>query len=289
MKEIGSNYSDTPLSKRLKKLEQLSKENKKHEDTKLQNTVVQLPFWPEPVRGIPNSVLRGSLFAAIQGRYAQYLNREILIDNQNLKIVFTGKQLCQSDMDVYEYALHLARHYKLGSKIEFSAHGFLKAIGKSTGKWQHGWFKTVMAKLTACCVEITHEKITYAGSLIDEFYRDEKTGRYAIKINSKLALLYDSGYTYIQWDSRKKIGNKPLARWLHGFISTHVNIYPTKLENYYKMSGSKSKELKVFKQNLKNALKELKIAEFIVDFEIDDKNLVHIQRIGSKSQQKHIK
>ena len=30
--------------------------------------VYQLPLWPEPVRGIPNPVLRGALFAAVQGK-----------------------------------------------------------------------------------------------------------------------------------------------------------------------------------------------------------------------------
>jgi hypothetical protein len=32
--------------------------------------VIQLPFWPEPVRGAPNSFLRSALFAAIQARRA---------------------------------------------------------------------------------------------------------------------------------------------------------------------------------------------------------------------------
>ena len=30
--------------------------------------VLQLPLWPEAKRGAPNAVLRGALFAAIQGK-----------------------------------------------------------------------------------------------------------------------------------------------------------------------------------------------------------------------------
>ena len=34
--------------------------------------VIQLPLWPEPKRGAPNAVLRGALFAAIQGKGRRY-------------------------------------------------------------------------------------------------------------------------------------------------------------------------------------------------------------------------
>jgi hypothetical protein len=35
-----------------------------------------LPYWPDATRGTPNSFLRGSLFAAIQGKDRRYLLRE---------------------------------------------------------------------------------------------------------------------------------------------------------------------------------------------------------------------
>lgn len=35
-----------------------------------------LPSWPDATRGTPNSFLRGSLFAAIQGKDRRYLLRE---------------------------------------------------------------------------------------------------------------------------------------------------------------------------------------------------------------------
>ena len=37
--------------------------------------VIQLPLWPEAKRGAPNAVLRAALFAAIQGKGRQYINR----------------------------------------------------------------------------------------------------------------------------------------------------------------------------------------------------------------------
>ena len=68
-------------------------------------------------------------------------------DEKNLKIIFTGWQLDQSDRDVWELALHMARQQPLGQDIYFSAHGFLKSLGRSTGKAQHEWLKDVFCSL----------------------------------------------------------------------------------------------------------------------------------------------
>ncbi len=57
------------------------------------NKVYQLPLWPEPARGIPNPVLRGALFAAVQGKNRAVFQRELLACQKGLQIRFTGIQL----------------------------------------------------------------------------------------------------------------------------------------------------------------------------------------------------
>jgi len=141
--------------------------------------IIQLPLWPEPARGVPNSVLRGALFAAIQGKDRKALSRELLTVQQGIEIRFTGLQLDQADMDVWEQALHLVRQHPLGTRCDFSAHAFLKALGRNTGKSQHEWLKDAFSRLMGCGVEITHKDMTYGGSLL-EFYRDERTNRYRL-------------------------------------------------------------------------------------------------------------
>ena len=68
------------------------------------NKVYQLPIWPEPARGIPNPFLRGALFAAVQGKNRAVFQRELLACQKGLQIRFTGIQLDQSDLDVWEQA-----------------------------------------------------------------------------------------------------------------------------------------------------------------------------------------
>ena len=136
--------------------------------------VIQLPLWPESKRGAPNAVLRGALFAAIQGKTRVALDRELLAAQQGLEIRFTGWQLSQSDLEVWEQVLHLARTQALGTRCYFNAHGFLKALGRQTGNSGHEWLKSAIARLGSAWVEITSGGRTYFGTLIEGGARDEQ-------------------------------------------------------------------------------------------------------------------
>ena len=251
-----------------------------------QAQVVQLPLWPEPARGVPNSALRGALFAAVQGKNRCYIKGKLLAVQSGIQIRFTGMQLDQSDLDVWEQALHLARHHPLGTRCEFTAHAFLKALGRKTGKSDHEWLKDVFRRLMSCGVEITHDNLTYGGSLL-EFYREESNQLYALEINPKLKRLYTAGWTATDWEQRRLLRRKPLALWLHGFLSTHAEPHPMKVKTLMELSGSNAKQIFHFKANLKKALGDLKITGTINDYRIEG-DLVSVERIPSASQKKHL-
>lgn len=251
--------------------------------------VIQLPLWPEAKRAAPNAVLRAALFAAIQGKGRGWMRRATLIATQGgVTIRYTGEQLDQADLDVWEQALHLARTQALGSECHFTARGFLKALRRATGKSNHEWLAGVLARLSATSVEISDGRRTYFGSLIDGGVRDEDTGRYVLEINPKLAKFYGrSQWTQIDWQQRQELRGKPLALWLHGFYATHAKPYPLSVEYLHKLSGSQTKQLRYFKKNLTQALETLQALGAIKAFEIVD-NLVHVQTVPSRSQQKHL-
>ena len=249
--------------------------------------VIQLPLWPEPKRGAPNAVLRGALFAAIH-KDRRYMDRELLAVQDGITIRYTGKQLDQSDLDVWEQVLHLARMQALGTECYFTAHGFLKALGRSTGKMNHEWLQTALERLTGAVVRISDGRRTYFGTLIEGGARDEDTGRYVVDINPKLAKFYGrSQWTQIDWEQRQQLRGKPLALWLHGFYASHATPYPLRVEYLHKLSGSQTKQLKHFKQNLGRALRDLEAVGAIKSFEIRA-DLVHLRTVPSPSQQKHL-
>ena len=249
--------------------------------------VIQLPLWPEAKRGAPNAALRSALFAAIQGKGRRYLEGELLAAQDGITIRYTGARLDQSDLDVWEQALHLARTQALGSRCYFTAHGFLRALGRRTSGTDQEWLKSVFRRLTATAVELSDGRLTYGGSLM-EFYRDEETGRTVLEINPKLAPFFGSArWTQIDWEQRQRLRGKPLALWLHGFYASHAEPYRLRVAYLHKLSGSQTKQLWKFKQNLARALRDLEAAGAIRGFEIRG-DLVHVRTVPSKSQRKHL-
>lgn len=249
--------------------------------------VIQLPLWPEPARGVPNSVLRGSLFAAIQGKNRRYTKRELLAAQDGMQIRFTGMQLDQSDLDVWEQALHLAREHPLGTRCTFTAHAFLKALGRGTGKSQHEQLKDNFARLAGAVVEITHNGLTYGGGML-KFYREEQRQIYALEIDATLRQLYTAGWSSTDWEQRKALRGKPLALWLHGFYATHAAPLPHRVATLHRLCGSTNKCLRGYKRELKKSHDVLEAIGAINNYTIEG-DLVSVKRTPSNSQKKHLR
>lgn len=253
---------------------QSQKENLSAENQSEISEIIQLPLWSETKRGTPNSALRGSLFAAIHGNQRKILYRKLICDEPNLKIIFTGMQLDQSDLDVWEMAIHIARQQKLGTEIYFTAKGFLKKVGRQIGQSGVIWLRESLSRLVSCSVEITHGGYTYADNMIS-FIREEDSQRYKLSLNHKMVKLYQAGWTAINLNDRQAIGKRPLALWLHGYLASHATVYPTKIETYHRLSGSNNQSMRDFKRHLKQALEHLYELQLIKGFAFQ-KDLVKI-------------
>lgn len=109
-----------------------------------------------------------------------------------------------------------------------------------------------------------------------------------INLNPKLSKLYQAGWTAIDWEQRQRLQRKPLALWLHGFLASHAQPYPLRVESLMAWSGSRTKEVRKFKQNLKAALDELKGVGAVNGYELNY-NLVTVNRTPSNAQKRHLK
>lgn len=249
---------------------------------------LKLELWPEATRGIPNAILRGALFGIGRERKV-HKKRTLVASVEGYEIRFKGETFNQTDLDVLESMLHLAMPHPLGKKVEFSVHTFLQNLGRKTSGEQHEQFKEQISRLIGGVVEITDIKagVTFMSTLVQKAYRDEKTGRYVVIFDKDMLALYESGYTLIDWQQRMALGQSNLAKWLHGFYASHASPFDYKVETLLHLSGSTTTH-KAFKVALKKALAELVTVGAIQSWDIND-DLVHIERIPTASQSKHLR
>lgn len=263
--------------------------------TRSESAPAQLLLWPDGCiwrdhqRGVPNAILRGALFAAIQGKERRALRRELLAVVGGVEIRFTGWQLDQSDLNVWETVIHLARLQQNGLQVEFTAYAMLRTLQLTTGKSAREWLKGVFARLHSAGVEITAGRYTYGGALLT-WKRDEITSRYVVSLNLDLLGLFQAGWTRIDWQVRLRLRRKPLALWLHGFYGTHAEPYPYSVGKIRELSGSANRHPASFARQLRKALQELKNEQAIVAYDVGEgvDGLVHVSRTPSSSQRRHL-
>lgn len=253
-------------------------------------TLVQLslPLWPDAVRGVPNAVLRSALFGAIKRGKRAFQQGVKKASVGGLTVIHTGPQLDQADLDVWEQCLHLSRTGGLGTRILFSAGGFLKAIERGAGGKDMEWLKNAFRRLSSSVVEVSDGKRAYFGPMLIAGARDDETGQYVIEMNPKIAALFGvDAWSSVEFQARMALKKQPLAQWLHGFYSSHAKPFPMKVETLHRLCGSEAKLMKHFRSELRDALQL--VAEVTGwSWEVGDGDLVHVTKTGTASQQRHL-
>lgn len=245
---------------------------------KRKNVAVQLPLWEEGKRGTPNSFLRSSLFAAIQGKDRYLTKNEVLYAQKGITVKYSGERLNQEDLTLWETLAHLARESPLGTECSFTGYGILKAMRIPTGGNNRKRLHEGITRLAGAMVEITHADRQYFGTLIECGKRDKEENIYYLRLNHELIYLYgDTKYTAIDWEQRLELRRKPLAQALHAFYSTHREPYPVKLETLHQLIGSRNSEFRSFKRQVKIALEVLVAIGFLQSYQIEG-DLVSVRR-----------
>ena len=190
---------------------------------------VQLPLWAEVCRGVPNSVLRSALFGVVRRGPRSFQQRVQKASVEGIRIIHTGPQLDQADLDVWEQALQLARTGGLGCRIQFTASQFLKSIGRGNGKSQHEWLKGAFARLASSVVEIKDAHRTYFGPILHHGGRDDQTGRYVIEMNPKIIELYGfDGWSSVEFSQRMALKKRHLPSGCMGITAPMQSRSPSK-------------------------------------------------------------
>lgn len=239
---------------------------------------LNLPLWPESVRAIPNAVLRGALFNVAKVR-ATCTSLTLLTSVSGVEIRFKGERLNQTDLDVWEQLLHLARLQPIGSQIRFNTKTFLRKLNRQSGKTQRDQLHEEIIRLRSGTVDLlwTTDRKRFFGGLISKGFKDEDTQEYIIELEPRILEMYQSGYSHIDHDQRQQLGANNISRWLHAFYSTHEHPYPYKVATLRDLCGSIS-NLRLFRAKLKESLTALVEVGSIDSWRIDEKDLVVITK-----------
>ena len=240
---------------------------------------IQLPIWSDQKRGTPNSFLRSALFSAIHSKDRVYLEGVKVASQDGITVVYTGQQLNQEDLTLWDQLVHLTKEHPLGHVCTFTAHSLLKSLDMNTGGQEHRRLHKGITRLTACAVEITHEGRTYFGPLIKSGIKEELTSHYTIELNRELIRLYgESQWTGLDWKQRKELRRKPLAQSLHAYYSTHRNPYPVKFSTLQRLTGSRNEQAAGFKRHCCTALDELVNIAFLDSYSIEGDVVAVVRR-----------
>ncbi len=252
----------------------------------------QLPLWPDLERAIPNHLARSSLFAPIApGRRKQH-DRSEIASREEVKILFTGKQLDMADCDVFMQALYEAHRAPLGERVVIKRGSFLKAIGRSTGKSDYEWLHEAFRRLFLGAIEIeARNKYKIGGTpkssglhLLDAFDYDPEADMYYIKFDPRiLQLFHNREYALIDWEKRKQLHKRvDMAKWLQNYLASHdkgIHRIGLKLLKEWMDYGS---PMNKFKEALGEAMGELERLEIIASPKIEQSSRQEVQAFWIK-------
>lgn len=250
---------------------------------------VQLAFWADTRRGAPNAVLRAAMFCAGKPTNERKIFKEYTLEVLGpYTITYTGPQLYQSDLDVCLELWHRCRLRPLGTETEFQVGSFLKSLKRSTGKSDYTALVSTFRVLAATTIEVARRDEKgrlrgYIGHLVDSLAYDEATGRWHVSLNPKIAGLFaPTEHTWLQASARLELGRGYLAKWLHGYFSSHERPHPISVQRLRDLSGSTAGRLRKFRENLRVALAEVARVETAegrrFEWRLDDEDLVHVRR-----------
>ena len=259
------------------------------EASQLATGSVQLDMWPDDRRGAPNSMLRSALFSAAKPRAKRrdFEDRPLPSLGRGSFVKHSGPELFQSDLDVWLHCVHLCRLRELGTQTDFPVRTFLRGLGRSRGKTDRELLLRTFKRLarTSIHVEWTFQgrKRGYVGPLVQSLAYDETTGRWKVSLDPQITTLFaPTEHTWLHAEARHALGRSYLAKWLHGFYSSHRKPHPLPVAELREISGSKGGHLRRFRQSLRTALDEVARVEAVggrtFAWTIDSDDRVHVAR-----------
>ena len=105
-------------------------------------------------------------------------------------------------------------------------------------------------------------------------------------LNPELAVLFeDDDFTRLEWEIRLDL-DMDLAKWLHGYIASHrattQNPHRLGLKRLRELCGSDREELRFFRRDVRQAMRELQAAGVVTAWRITPGDALEVVRPNRK-------
>jgi hypothetical protein len=205
-------------------------------------------------------------------------------------IYYTGPQLYQPDLDVWLELLHRCRLTPLGLSATITVGSLLRGLGRATGKANYEYTHESAQALTEATLHVVLSgprqrrgtRIGFSGHLLERFKFDTDRQVWEVQFHPDVAAMFaGDDHTWLAAPARRALGKGYLAKWTHGYFSTHREPLPISVERLRELSGSSAGRLRKFRESLRAALDEVATVERsegrVFEWCIDQ-DLVHVTR-----------
>lgn len=228
------------------------------------NAPLQLDFFPDDLRAMPNDYARSALFTVRNKREprAAAQGATIFHYDSSVRMRYTGIELRADDDElVWLQILNYAKRSPLGEPVEFNLHQMCKDLGWSINARNYDRVRDCVSRLKATEIKIENTRIGHGVSLslISHYQFDgaaDKGSRYQITIAPQLILLF-AGHnsTRVVWKGYRLL--TPIARRLHDYLASHKHPFPLALDTFHQMCGSDSSISRRWAAQVRKACAEL--------------------------------
>lgn len=259
------------LHETLKRLEQ-------HAQERAQDKPVTLPSWPATRRACPSVAFRSALFPPLARGQRAMLDRAEIFATGPVTVRFTGRQLDQSDLDVYLELLHRFNGQQSDCVVEVTAYALLKSLGRALGSSGYKWLDATLMRLTSGMIELTSESRSqrYRWHLIESTAENTATGAYKITLNRDFATIFAKSWSSLDITQRRAL-KSPSAKSIHAYLSSHKEPGEhnwTTLANIAGLSGKNARS------TLREALGQLQAVGFLSWSEAEGKVSFTLRECG---------
>lgn len=246
-----------------------------------------VPLTPKGTSPMNNHLARSPLFSPLRRGKRPMRNNELLVQQGDFEIRYSGPALDMRDQDVFLEALRRAAgrrpHDEMAgetpsgeSQIAINRAEFLESIGMDKSGASYRFLEKSFFRLHDASLKFIAPPVKVAYHLIGGLWYNENDGTYYYYIpKSSYVLFLNDGYGFVNMDRRFALENRvDIAKWIQAYaVSNAKGEYSIELERLRDRCGYAGR-LRDFRMAVREALAELvRVGEFS-RAKLDDDDMV---------------